>query len=346
MINRFEWCEPRSAQEAARQATATVAQLVGEAAAGTATGKAVVKAVIKAGGIDVIDLMKEGLLAPSRLVNLRLLPGLETIKYEAGKGMTLGPLLTLSRIAVSQEIAAKYRALVDAAGQIATPNIRNVATLSGNILQRPRCWYFRSADFQCLRKGGGKCYASDGENKYHAIFDNLPCAVVHPSTLAVALVALGADIDLASADGKTRTVRLENFFVGPLKDLSRENLLNAGEIITAVHLPDKKLSSAHLKIQEKDSCDWPLVDCAVALEMNGAVCKQASIVIGAVAAVPWRAKEAESMLAGRTINEELCRKVAVAALKGARPLAQNAYKVELGRVVVEKAIFAAAQNKA
>ena len=341
MMNRFAWVEAKNVQEAARLAGTTAAQLAIE-------GKSVAKAasaVIKAGGIDLLDLMKEGLIEPSRLINIRFVPGLKSVSYESGKGMTIGPLVTLAQIAAHKDIIAGYRALAQAAAQIASPNIRNVATIGGNLLQRPHCWYFRSADFLCLRKGGGRCFACEGENKYHAIFDNVPCAIVHPSTMAVALVALGATVKILSADGKTRNVKLENFFVGPLKDFRRENLLSAREIITAIHLPESKCSSVYVKIQEKDSLDWPVVDCSVALAMAGGICRQASVIVGAVAPVPWRAKEAEAVITGKVVNDSLAAQAAEQAFRAARPLAQNAYKIKLGSAVVRKAILAAAQIK-
>ena len=175
-----------------------------------------------------------------------------------------------------------YPALADAAGNSASPEIRNAATLGGNLLQRPRCWYFRAAQHRCLRKGGGHCYAIDGENQYHAIFDNRFCAIVHPSTSATALVALGAEVELGDEDGATRRLALEDFFVGPDKDVQRENDLRPREILTAVLLPNAAgLRTAHLKLSQKLSFDWPLVDVAVALDLGpDGACRRASIVLG------------------------------------------------------------------
>lgn len=339
-MTRFEWVQAKSAQEAAKLASGTAAQLIAEGRNSTSAGTA----VIKAGGIDLLDLIKEGILQPSRLVNIRLLNGLHAISYEAGKGMTIGPLNTLTEIEKSKEIALRYGALRDAAALVASPNIRNAATIGGNLLQRPHCWYFRSADFHCLRKGGGRCFATEGKNKYHAIFDNLPCAMVHPSTMAVPLIALGATVDLMTAEGKIRNVSLENFFLGPLKDIRRENLLAAHDLLTAIHLPDRKTSSIHLKICEKDSFDWPLVHCAVALEMNGSVCKNAAVVLGAVAPTPWRLKDVETMLAGKAVTEAIAAQAAELATRNARPLSQNAYKVDMVKTIIKKAVTAASRQ--
>ena len=165
--------------------------------------------IVKAGGIDLIDLMKEGLLAPSEVTSLSLVPGLDAITPTPDGGLNIGPMVTLARLASDPTIRDRYPALAEAAGESASPQIRAAATLGGNLLQRPRCWYFRAVEFRCLRKGGGHCYAISGENQYHAIFDNRFCAIVHPSTSATALVALGAEVELADADGGTRRLALE-----------------------------------------------------------------------------------------------------------------------------------------
>ena len=215
-MNRFEWTN-------ATTVAGVIAQL-GE------------KAVIKAGGVDQMDLLKENLATPARLVNLRTVPGLDGITEREGSGLRIGPMMTLARVAADPLVRRRYRALADAAGHAATPQIRNMATLGGNLLQRPRCWYFRSESFQCLKKGGTQCFAQDGENAYHAIFGNQRCAIVHPSATAVALVALGATLELTSAAG-ARAVLLESFFVTPEVDILRENTLAPGEMITAIDVP-------------------------------------------------------------------------------------------------------------
>ena len=185
--------------------------------------------VVKAGGIDLIDLMKEGLLAPLEVTSLQGVPGLDAIAPTPEGGLRVGPMVTLAGLAADPSIRARYPALAEAVAELASPQIRAVATIGGNLLQRPRCWYFRAAEFRCLRKGGGHCYAIAGENQYHAIFDNRFCAIVHPSTSATALVALGAEIELTDADGGTRRFALEDFFLGPDKDVQRENDLRANE---------------------------------------------------------------------------------------------------------------------
>jgi len=300
--------------------------------------------IVKAGGIDLIDLMKEGLLAPSEVTSLNLVPGLDAITSTPDGGLNIGPMVTLARLASDPTIRDRYPALAEAAGESASPQIRAVATLGGNLLQRPRCWYFRAIEFRCLRKGGGHCFAISGENQYHAIFDNRFCAIVHPSTCATALVALGAEVELTDANGGTRRLALEDFFVGPDRDVQRENDLRANELLTAVLLPSSSgLRMKHLKLAQKESFDWPLADVGVVLDLAAdGVCKRASIVLGAAAPTPWRARAAEAVLNGRTIDAELAVEAGRAALEGATPLSANAYKVPMFQALVKRAILAAA----
>lgn len=340
-MNSFEWSSPRDIAQAAGAATTTVA-----AAMVSQSGQpAVDGTVFKAGGIDLLDLMKEGLLTPRRLVNLRELPGLDRMAPADGGGVRIGANVTLAQIAADPNIRARYRALADAAGNSASPQIRQVATLGGNLLQRPRCWYFRSRDHHCARKGGEMCFAFAGENEYHAIFDHNGCAIVHPSTAATALVALDAKLELTGATGKKRIANLEEFFLLPEVDIQRENDLQAGEILAAVLLPPRAPTarSVHIKQGETDSFDWSIADVAVAVELapNGS-CRGAAIVLGAAAPVPHRAKAAEAMLVGKSIDEDLARAAARAALQGAAPLTKNAYKLPIFETLVRRAILTAA----
>ena len=299
--------------------------------------------VVKAGGIDLIDLMKEGLLAPAEVTSLQGVPGLDAIAPTPEGGLSVGPMVTLARLAADPSIRGHYPALAEAASELASPQIRAVATIGGNLLQRPRCWYFRAAEFRCLRKGG---YAIAGENQYHAIFDNRFCAIVHPSTSASALVALGAEIELTGAEEGTRRIALEDFFVGPDKDVQRENDLRANELLTAVLLPPSAgLRMKHLKLAQKELFDWPLADVAVVLDLAaGGACKRASIVLGAAAPTPWRARAAEARLNGKEIDAGLAAEAGRAALEGATPLSGNAYKAPMFEALVTRAILAAAAS--
>ena len=323
-MNRFEWNDAATLDEA-------VAQMNG-------------RAVIKAGGIDLLDRLKEGLEAPQRLVNIRNLKGLDRIHDDAKAGyLRLGPLVTLAQLDADPTIRRRYTALSDAAGHAATPQIRNMATVGGNLLQRPRCWYFRSEQFNCRKKGGERCFAIEGENQYHAIFGNQLCAIVHPSATATALVALGARLELTGAKG-TREVALEEFFVTPEQDIRRENKIGADELITEIRVPAPApgARSAYLKQGEKESFDWPIAEVAVVLESAGGRVKSAVIIMGAAAPVPLRARAAESTLVGQIVNEESARRAAQAAVKNATPLAENGYKVPIFETLVRRAILAAA----
>jgi xanthine dehydrogenase YagS FAD-binding subunit len=324
MIASFEWTNARSIDDA-------IGQLNG-------------KAIPKAGGIDLMGRLKEGLDAPSRLVNIRTIPGLDSVKEESG-WLHIGPLVTLAAIADHPTIRQRYTALADAALKAATPQIRNVATVGGNLLQRPRCWYFRSDQFHCLRKGGDRCFAQDGENDYHAIFNNDVCAIVHPSAMACALTALGAKVQVKGRnDG--REIALDDLFVRPETDVTREHVLNADELITEIRVPapSNATHSAYTKVGQKESFDWPLAEVAVVLELRAGVVSKASIVLGAAAPVPWRAAAAEKTLSGNPLNEQTARQAAVAAMKGATPLSQNAYKVPIFEAVVRRTILAAGQE--
>ena len=251
-------------------------------------------------------------------------------------------MVTLASLAADPVVQSRYPALTDAAQTSASPQIRNVATLGGNLLQRPRCWYFRAAEYHCLRKGGGHCFAISGENQYHAIFDNQACAIVHPSTAATVLVALGASVELTNGAGATRNVLLEDFLVSPDQDLQRENDLKPHEILTAILLPalPASLRMAHLKQGEKVSFDWPLADVAVALDFDGnGSCIRAAVILGAAAPVPHRAKAAENILTGKRVDEIVASEAARAALIGAIPLAKNTYKLPLFETLVRRAIL-------
>ena len=324
MIAAFEWTNARSIDDAIGQLND--------------------KAIPKAGGIDLMDRLKEGLDAPSRLVNIRTISGLDYVKQESG-WLRIGPTVTLATIAEHPVIRQRYPVLADAALKAATPQIRNMATVGGNLLQRPRCWYFRNEQFHCRRKGGDQCFALDGENDYHAIFDNQICAIVHPSATASALTALRAKVEVKGKNG-TREIALDDLFVRPETDVTREHVLNPGELLTEIRVPapSDATRSAYIKVGQKESFDWPLAEVAVVLETRGGVVSEASIVLGAAAPVPWRATAAEKTLAGKPLNEQSAREAATAAVQGATPLSQNAYKVPMFEAVVRRTILAAGQE--
>lgn len=325
MITRFEWVEAANLQQALDAMNDT--------------------SLVKAGGIDLMDRLKEGLDTPTRLINIRNLSGLDFIREEQD-GLHLGPLVTLTHLDQHPAIRSKYTVLADAAGDAATPHIRNVATLGGNLAQRPRCWYFRSDQFHCLKKGGARCFAQQGENEFHAIFDNQPCAIVHPSATGTALVALGARLRLTSAKG-TRELPIEKFFILPAEDVHRENVLQPGELISeiVVPAPSPDTHSAYTKLGEKQSFDWPIAEVAVVLDAPGETVKNASVVLGAAAPAPHRAKAAEAVLAGKAVTEQVAREAALAALQQATPLHSNHYKIPVFEAVIRRTILAAAGKR-
>ena len=301
-------------------------------------------AVVKAGGIDLLDLMKEGIVSPPKLVNIRNIESLRGISATKA-GLQLGSLSTLSEIAAHPEIRTTYAALADAAGHAATPQVRNMATLGGNITQRPRCWYFRSSDFDCKKKGGNseECHAHDGENQYHAVMNNGTCAMVHPSSTAVPLLAMNAQVQLVSKRGK-RTVAMSEFYVAPEKSLINETILEPGELITGIFIPAPASGtrSAYQKYGEKESFDWPLADAGVVLVMDGTRCRSAAVVLGVAAPTPLRSRAAETVLIGKTINERVARAAGKAAMAGSTPLSQNGYKTQLFETAIYRTVLLAA----
>lgn len=325
-MKAFEFVNPSSLKDASAQ-----------------LGQSPGRAVLLAGGIDLLGELKEGLVEPDRVVNLKAVSGLNTLKAD-GKGLRIGALVTLSQIEADPIVGKTYKALADAAGSVGSVQIRNVGTLGGNLCQRPRCWYYRGAEFHCLKKGGSKCFAVEGNNKYNAILGGGPSYIVHPSDTAPALIALGAKVAL-SGPGGTRTLPLEEFFVLPGQALRQENVLAPGEIVTEVSVPAPApgTRSAYLKFQEKDSMDFALSAVAVALTMSGDTVRTVRIVLGGVAPKPWPAKEAEQVLAGQKLSDDLLRKAADAALAKAQPLGNNDFKIPLTKTLIRRAVMAAAK---
>ena len=288
----------------------------------------------KAGGVDVADRMKEHLDEPQQLVNLRgLRSELEFVKLE-GSTLRLGPLVTLAVLADDEHVRKAAPALAEAAAAAATPQIRNAATLGGNLAQRPRCWYFRREDFHCRKKGGSECFAIGGQNEMHAVFDNELCAIVHPSATATALTALSASLVLKGSSGE-RTVGIDDFFLPPEADVLRENVLRPGELIVEIRVP-AGAATAYVKLMEKQSFDWPLAEAAVRIGQD------ARVVLGAAAPVPWRESKAEALVRGQSrIDEALAAQAAAAAVEGAKPLQHNVYKVALLQAAVKRALLQA-----
>jgi xanthine dehydrogenase YagS FAD-binding subunit len=292
-----------------------------------------------AGGMDLLALMKDYVAQPDRLVNVKNLD--RTIARTADGGLRIGAAVTLAALAQHADVQHLYPALAEAAAEVGTPQIRNVGTVGGNLNQRPRCWYFRNEEFDCLKKGGARCFAVDGENQFHAIFGDGPCHIVHPSSLAVPSIALGARFRVVGPAGE-REIASADYYVTPDRNLYGETVLVPNEILTHMILPAPGTAkNATYAVRYKQSHDWPLATASVALVMNGQTIRSARVIMGAVAPVPWRAEGAEAALAGKRISEETATAAADAAVKGAKPMTQNGYKAQLARTAVKRAILKA-----
>jgi xanthine dehydrogenase YagS FAD-binding subunit len=297
-----------------------------------------------AGGTDLLQLVKDrvvnrpGLEGPDVLVNLKTVDGLDAIT-ESGGRITIGGLVTLSTLSGHAMVRERLTALWEAAESVATPQIRNAGTVAGNVCQRPWCWYYRNG-FPCYKAGGNRCFSAAGENQLHAIFGGGPSYIVHPSDLAPALVAFDADFHIVGPRGE-RTLSASDFFVLPRQDPEHENVLGDEEVLVSVQLdvPEDGVRSTYHKVMDREAWTHALVSAAVTLHLDGDVCREARIVLGGVAPIPWRVPEAERLLAGRRVTPELAREVGTAAVVGARPLSKNAYKVPLTQGVVERTIL-------
>ena len=303
-------------------------------------------AVVKAGGVDLLDRMKNGTEQPEKLVNIRNLPGLRGIR-ETEQGLEIGPLTTLGEISDHAGIRSQYQVLADACGSAATPHIRNMATVGGNLLQRVQCWYYRSAEFQCIRKGKDLCFAFDGLNQYHAIMDYTTCPSVAPSSAAVALLALNASVELSSAKRGKRTVPIKELYVVPDANPTKFTVIEPDELLTSIVVPKPAAGtrSAYQKYGEKESFDWAIADAGVVLEMDGDTCRRAVITMGAASPVVRRATSAEAALAGKPITEETARQAGHLSVEGAKPLSMNSYKLDLFPVAVSRTILLAAGKR-
>ena len=297
------------------------------------------KAVVAGGGSDVLGMMKEQLIAPDVLVRLAAIRGLDRVRSDRG-GVSIGGQITLDALSRDQTIRKQYTVLAEAAESVATPQIRNVGTLAGNVCQRPWCWYYRNG-FQCFKNGGNVCYSAAGENQFHAIFGGGPSFIVHPSDTAPALVALDAKFRIVGP-ARERTVSAGDFFQLPKVDPARENVLANDEVLAEILLPAARegVRSSYHKILDRESWTHAVVSVAMALEMNGGVCRNARVVLGGVAPIPWRLPKVEAMLTGQRVTPELAARAGEAALEGAQPLAKNGYKIPLTKVVVKRTALA------
>jgi len=316
-MQTFEYARPKSVQEAVK--------LLGTDGSASPL----------AGGTDLISLMKDGNASPQRLVSLQHVTELKGISFRPGTGVTFEDLLE------SAEVRGQYPALVQAAEGVTSPQIRSTGTVGGDLCQRPRCWYYR-AGYGLLANYKGKSLVPDGDNRYHAILGNSgPAYFVSPSSLAPILVALDAKVKLHGPQG-ARELAVKDFFVTPQHEGENEHALHPGEIVTEILVPPPAgAKMAVYEVRQKEALDWPLAAAAVVLKMDGSHVQSARVVLGHVAPVPWPAPEAEEMLKGKSLNEDLAWETGRAAVKKATPLSKNGYKVQLTRVAVKRALMRA-----
>jgi xanthine dehydrogenase YagS FAD-binding subunit len=325
-MQAFEYANPTTVQEAVRLLSAKWGE-----------------ADVLAGGTDLLALMKERLHTPKRVVNIKNIKELEGISKSAD-GLRIGALVTMDELAKNADVKASYKALSDAAAGIPSPQIRHMGTAGGDLCQRPRCWYFRNG-FGTLAMKDGKSLVPDGANQYHAIFGSGPAYFVSPSSLGPALVALNAKVKLVSAKGP-REVPVASFFLAPANETARETALRPDEILTEIIVPTATVKSSTYEVRQKDALDWPLATASVVLTMKGNAIGSARVVLGHVAPKPWDAAGAAKALAGKTITADTAEAAGKAAVEGAQPLSQNAYKVTLARVAVKRALLDAVKQKA
>lgn len=299
-----------------------------------------------AGGTDLVSLQKQYIARPKKVISLREVDGLGQIKQSRGWPSTFVIGAGVKLAALADYAGLKDGALGQAAAEIAGPQIRNMGTLGGSLCQRNRCWYFRDEKTDCLLKGGDKCFALDGENRYHAIFTRgHKCVIVSPSTLATALLALGATAEVLGPKGK-RSVEIVKFFKAPQASGEREHVLAPDELLLTVTFSvGEKAKSGSYEVRQKTSSDWPLVQASVAFDLDGGKAKNVRVALGHVSPVPLLSAEAAKAVEGNEVTEAVATAAGEAATAGAKPLAQNGYKTRLIAVAVKRALLVAAGAK-
>jgi xanthine dehydrogenase YagS FAD-binding subunit len=327
-MRAFEYASPKTAEQAVR--------LLGNTES---------EAQVLAGGTDLLSLMKDDIVTPARLINIKEITELRGIRVSPGRGLRIGALATMQEIVDNAALRRSYSAIAEAAEGITSPQIRAMGTVGGDLCQRPRCWYYRAGFGLLAKDQNGKPLIPTGDNRYHAILGNSgPAYFVNPSSLAPALIALGATVKILGPGGG-REVALEKFYRTPQSDSEREYDLKPNEIITEIVVPPPGLvRSATYEVRQKESLDWPLASASVVLAISGNTVKKARVVMGHVAPIPWRATSAEEALVGKAITEEVARESGAAAVNGSKSLGRNGYKIQLARVAVKRAILEAAKG--
>ncbi|MFY9570105.1 MAG: xanthine dehydrogenase family protein subunit M [Blastocatellia bacterium] len=297
---------------------------------------------ILAGGTDLLALMKDDVVSPKRLVNIKDIQELRGITVGKDRSLRIGALATIQELVDHTQVRQAFPVIAQTAGEIAGPQIRNMGTVGGNLCQRPRCWYYRAGYGLLAKDKTGEPLVPSGDNRYHAILGNGgPAYFVSPSTLGTLFIALGGTVRIFGPKGK-REIPVEKFFVIPQTESQREHDLGPNEIVTEIVLPPLAgVKAASYEVRQKDAMDWPLALASVALSVDGNRIRSARVVMGYVAPVPWRSKEAEETLIGKAITEETAKAAGDAAVFGAKSLGRNGYKIQLARVAVKRALLAA-----
>jgi xanthine dehydrogenase YagS FAD-binding subunit len=300
------------------------------------------EARVIAGGTDLLTLMKADLVAPVRLIDLKPLSQLRGIRRQPNGVTAIGALTTLAGIERDAGIVNAFPMLIQAIRDAATPQLRVMATVGGNLLQQYRCWYYRDG-LNCWLAGGDECFARVGQNQYHTIFQDGPCAAAHPSDVAPALIALDATVTLQGQSGERETL-VEDLLVAPTNERRVAHTLGQGEIITWINIPapSPAAQGVYLKAMDRQAWSFALASVAARVTLEGNTVREARVVLGGVANTPWRAHEAEAALVGETMASELAARAATLAIQGATPLTLNGYKVRLARELTRRAILLAA----
>jgi xanthine dehydrogenase YagS FAD-binding subunit len=324
-MKSFEYAAPKSLKEAT-------------ALLGNSWGKT----ELLAGGTDLVTCLKQRITQPERVVSLKNIKDLKGIEKDR-KGVRIGAMTTLGQLVANEEIQTHFPCLITAVHGIGSPQMLAMGTVGGDLCQRPRCWYFRNG-FGLLGRQGEASLVRDGDNRYHAIFGNDgPALFVSPSSLGPALVALDAEITVTGPAGKTRKIAAAEFFQTPRSETERETALHPNEVLTEILIPVNGLKNATYEIRHRHGLDWPYVTATVAFELSGGATKNPRVILGHVAPVPWSATAAARVLSGANVNEASVARCSDAAIDGARPLGGNAYKVQMVKAAVKRAVFAAAK---
>jgi len=318
LMSNFAYVRPKTIQEAVKHLSSDGAR-------------------IHAGGTDLLGCLRDEVFGAKKIVSINHLKDLEGIRITKEGGVRIGAVTTISELANNKIVQERYPALAKGASEVASPQLRNQGTLGGNICQKPRCWYYRG-EFHCLRKGGDRCYAYEGENHFHCILGSGGiCYIVHPSDTVPALVAYEALAQIVGPKG-TRKVPIGKFHVLPSQDVQKETVLKPNEIITEIFLPPplQALRSSYRKVRTRRSWDFALAGVALALQFKDDRVEKARVVLSGAAPIPWRSREVEEAITGKRLDNDTISKAAEAAVKNAEPLKHNAYKVPLFRGVIEE----------